>query len=76
MNGRELLEQALSAFPDQEARITRYMSLLEWVDHYGRLMEHPDSPWVCSGYNNAVANLEKFRKKNPDIAEWFESHKG
>jgi len=75
MDENKLRERALLAFPHKKRNVREYFGLFDWVKHYEKLMENPDSPWVCSGYNNAVANMEDFRRKNPDIAEWFEQRR-
>ena len=76
MDEKELSELAIRAFPESKKRIRKYFSLLDHVNYYGRLMERPDSPWVCTAYNNALANLDYFCRKNPDIAEWVEQNGG
>lgn len=72
MDEKELMTRALVRFAHKKGLVEKYFSLAGWVEHYAKLMERPDSPWVCSGYNNAVSNLDKFRKKHPDIAAWIE----
>jgi hypothetical protein len=73
MAERDLCRDAILAFPDEKRLIREFFRLLDFVKYYGRLMEHPDSPWVCSSYNNALTNLEKFRKHHLDLVQRLEA---
>jgi hypothetical protein len=75
MDERDLREKAASAFPLKKGRVGQYFSLLSSVKRYEKLMENPDSPWICSSYNNALVNRDNFCRSHPDIVHWIEQRR-